>query len=196
MFLYNNNIIVVRSLDREVRESFSGLAEFDRYCGDYGIDLSGYVYVDYEPERNLFFTQTPAQVNAIDRKNEMPVAAYDAIVQDVATLMDRKADPYFGIVDVEAQRAIAYGILETDLKEILMLNQYDADMQVLEKDGEAQDIKDAVSAYRNWQKALRKKYRGQRAEIKRAVDPTVFVSELWAVALPTIDLDALYARLS
>lgn len=94
--LEQGDIVVVRDENRNTA-AFGDLNEFYRCApiGEFGIDLSGEWYIDYELNRNIHLTRAE-DGDTVPVSPVSPVPAYENIIDNVQTLIDRKDDPYFG----------------------------------------------------------------------------------------------------
>lgn len=101
MFLVEKGKFVVIRNARGAEISFGSFDEFYRYCpvAEFGIDLTGVEYLDYEPSRiGYIVAENNHQKN---RGDLIPVREFESIIDNIEVVMDRKTNPFFGASDEE-----------------------------------------------------------------------------------------------
>jgi len=87
MFLVEKGkYVVIR--DGSKQAVFESFEEFYHYCSS-TIDLTGKVYIDYEPDRNIYL-DSEANITIF-----ACVPEYDAVIADIDSLIAKKNDIFF-----------------------------------------------------------------------------------------------------
>jgi len=103
MFLVEKGQYVVIRDEAGTEVGFGSFADFEKYCpiGEFNVDLTGKVYIDYEPHasRNIYIdSEVPAITNA-----DIPNALYDGLISNVDVIKSRVDDPFYGLSLAEAK---------------------------------------------------------------------------------------------
>jgi len=96
IFLLDNNHIYVR--DGQGNEvNFNSIDEFNNYYPG-TIDLSDDYYIDYEPDKKLFYYRNdPEDFSALVTLFDEPVEEYEAVITGAGIMKERQEDPYYGM---------------------------------------------------------------------------------------------------
>lgn len=101
MFLLDEGSVFVRD-EKGAEAGFNSVEEFSRYYPG-KIDLSGYVYIDYEPEKKVFFSRRDAaDFSSLENQFTDPIAEFEEIIRDAAGMKERLENPYFDLSVKEA----------------------------------------------------------------------------------------------
>jgi hypothetical protein len=104
LFLLDKGHVVVRN-SSGVEVAFNTIDELNSYYSG-NIDLSGEYYIDYEPQRKLFYyNNDPTSVEALENLyEESPfIQEYEDVIADVDNMREKINDPYFGMALKEAR---------------------------------------------------------------------------------------------
>ena len=87
--------------DQEV--GFGTFEEFYKYCpiGEFGVDLTGKEYIDYEPDRSLYLDGPT--LNPTDESANIPNASFEGLISNIDVIKGRIDDPYYGLTLQEAK---------------------------------------------------------------------------------------------
>lgn len=170
MFLVENgNIVVIRNGDTEV--SFATLDEFYKYCpiAEFGIDLAGKNYIDYEPDRGIYIDDREAVSMA-----NVPVFVFENIIDNIEIIAARKGDPFYAKSEEEC-REIQLGRINEELKKYIY-SRYDQGTQsslisMYLKNESNQVIRDQIDAVWNWIKIVLEYYYSKKDEIIASAKP-------------------------
>jgi len=101
MFLVEKGRFVVIRTTGGDEVHFSSFEEFYAYCplGEFGIDLTGKNYIDYEPDRGLHIDES------LPGPGPIPCAPYEWIIAHFDIVRDRRNDPYHTLSTKEAVAA-------------------------------------------------------------------------------------------
>lgn len=97
MFFLDKDVIFVRN-SSGVEVGFNSPEEFYNYYSG-TIDLSGEYYIDYEPDKRIFYyNDDPDNVEPLtNRYSDTPsVPEYEDVIADVENMREKLDDPYFG----------------------------------------------------------------------------------------------------
>ncbi len=95
---------------------FATISEFDDYCSDLGVSLTGKTYLDYEPDRSLLIDENLYS----DELNHYtaPVTDYETLISNVAVIQARVADAFYGMNLTEA-RALRVTQLKAEAQQVI-----------------------------------------------------------------------------
>jgi len=106
MFLVENDLVIIRDVvdGANVEVGFSNKTDFYKYCQleDYSINIDTVEYLDYEPERSMYFKKE-SNGEIEDLSEYIPVNVFDILIGDVATIKANFDDKYFGATLEEAK---------------------------------------------------------------------------------------------
>ncbi|NIM11524.1 MAG: hypothetical protein GTO45_16510 [Candidatus Aminicenantes bacterium] len=108
IFLHDDGNVYVRNYPGQ-EVSFNSVDDFYKYYPG-SIDLSGKYYINYEPDRYVFYYRDdPEDFSPLVNQYEAPLPEYEAIIANVSEMIDKRNDPYFGM---EVDEARAYKLNE------------------------------------------------------------------------------------
>ena len=132
MFLIEKGkYVVVRDGDKEV--GFSSFDEYLLYYPENPVDLTGKVYVDYEPDRGMFIDSSDPSITV----ENAPVPEYEAVINAIDTLIYRKSDPYWGKTVAEAVALKQEEI--TRFREVTLVSGFTYDGNVYDTDQKSRE---------------------------------------------------------
>jgi len=93
-----STFVVIRDeADQEV--GFSSFEDFYKYCpiGEFGVDLTGKEYIDYEPDRSMYLD------GENDLSGSIPNASFEGLISNLDVIKSRVDDPFYGLNLTEAK---------------------------------------------------------------------------------------------
>lgn len=99
LFVVENGSIVYIRDDNGLNVFFNDFAEFNKYVG---ADLTGKWAINYEPAIDLFYDSEDSNIT----QDNIPDATYEGYISNIQTYLDRQADPFYGITDIDEAKTI------------------------------------------------------------------------------------------
>jgi len=102
MFLLSSGHVYIRgNSGQEV--SFNNLDEFSKYYSG-TIDLSNEYYIDYEPEKRVFYYKNNSKdYSPLENRYNDAIREYEEVIADVRNMLEKMKDPYFKMNIEEAR---------------------------------------------------------------------------------------------
>lgn len=101
MFLVEKEKWVIIRDENGIEVSFTSFDEFYKFCpiSEFGVDLTGKVYIDYEPDRNFYIDSVDPDITLANAPN----TSFENLIDNVYDIWARKNDRFFGLSLTDAK---------------------------------------------------------------------------------------------
>lgn len=117
LFLVDNGSTVTVRDSEGVIVSFQSFEEFrEYYTGT--VDLSGEYYIDYEPDKKVFFKSYKGNFEPLSNEWSGEIPEYEAVIAHAADMRAKRDDPYFRLKLPEVKEFRLNAVKQTTYKTI------------------------------------------------------------------------------
>lgn len=118
MFLVERSTFVVIRDETDQEVGFGSFEDFYKYCpiGEFGVDLTGKEYIDYEPDRAI-----PLYLDGnTDLSESIPNSSFEGLISNLDVIKSRVDDPFYGLNLTEA-KALKKSQLRAEAQQVILV---------------------------------------------------------------------------